>query len=157
MNNKKGYTLIELLVTVLITAILAGAVTLNSNIGQPTAKGVAEKIAASIHRVMTKAERIHDDFTIELRGDDIWITWKSKGMFYQKDVYIINIPNGFSIERNNFTKSITYSSEDNTFDVENTFGTTFTVFRDNDKSHHYIVFYREGRMRTSPTPPSSWK
>ena len=74
-GRRSAFTLIELIVGVLVmvAAISTGLISLRGV--RQTAKREAERVAAYIHRIMGKAERINKNFFIEVYTDFIRLNW----------------------------------------------------------------------------------
>ena len=59
-----GFTLAELLVSMLIMSILALTINLNPTMFRQTAKREAERIVSYLNRQMSRADRIHQEFIL---------------------------------------------------------------------------------------------
>ncbi|MBQ4429913.1 MAG: type II secretion system protein, partial [Synergistaceae bacterium] len=61
MENKrcKGFTMVEVMVTVLILGVMAAVLTINPKAAEHSAKREAEKVAVYIGNLMKKSDRIH--------------------------------------------------------------------------------------------------
>ena len=150
-----GFSLVEVLISVTILMVMASSVTLNVNMLRPTAKGEAEKIAAYIHKVMRRSDRIHDGFAIKFKTHngqrEIWIVWDSKGDSKYEYVDVVPVNSGFYVTSNYLKDNLSYSPQSNTFV---SIGRTLTVTRTSDNSYYYVIFYQYGgRIRVSQTPP----
>lgn len=65
--RRKGFTLVELIIAIMIMGILAGAMTLNSTMSRQTARKEAEKVALLLSSLTQRADRIKGSFDIVLQ------------------------------------------------------------------------------------------
>ena len=77
MGNKRlrGFTLVELMVTVSVMSIMAAVIALNVDFTRQSAKHEAEKVATYIENLMKKSNRIHTSFDIEVKDKVIKVSW----------------------------------------------------------------------------------
>ena len=76
-KKRKGFTLIEVLMSVSIMSIMAGVMTLSYHAADQTPKREAEKVAAYITRLAQKSDRIKTGFEMEISGDALCVSWGS--------------------------------------------------------------------------------
>ena len=76
-KKRKGFTLIEILMSVSIMSIMAGVMTLSYHAADQTPKREAEKVAAYITRLAQKSDRIKTGFEMEISGDALCVSWGS--------------------------------------------------------------------------------
>lgn len=164
-SRRKGFSLLELFLAVIIIAIFTSFITANITSQDQTVKAEAEKLAAYITGLTLKADRRHIGFTIRLNdtNDSKTVYWGEKTTpseyIYKKNPTskdkVILAP-GFSIAytvKENMGSSghgeatyyeLTYDANTNEFTPNN----TFTLTKDSDNSVHY-VHIRSGRIRAS--------
>ena len=79
-NNTKGFTLVEVLMSVTIMAAMAGVMMLSHHSADQTPKREAEKVAAYITRLAQKSDRIKVSFDIEIQdARSLNVSWKEHG------------------------------------------------------------------------------
>ncbi|MBQ9419852.1 MAG: prepilin-type N-terminal cleavage/methylation domain-containing protein [Synergistaceae bacterium] len=157
---KRGFSLVELFIAIVVMMILASAVTLNINSQRQTAKQEAEKLAAYLHDLMRQADKRHQNFTIDFVGDSTiswhWVsntTPTITKLIYKKnpgkgDNPIVNP--GFTVEKTySNVSTATYDYTDNTMPMG-----TFTIKRDSDGEKYYVIIDSLGRVRTGSKAPS---
>ena len=165
MKIRRGFSLIELSICVVIIFILASTIAVNINSYEQTAKQEAEKLEAYIHDLMRKADRSHRGFTIIFKSEGIVWRWtdlrddsKNWNPIYwtatNDEKYkeqIIN--NKFQVDCNYIQNELTYDSHKHVFSAP---GRSFTVKRksDNDK-YSLVVHSKSGRIRLSENPADS--
>ena len=66
MASRKGFTLIEVLMSVTIMSIMAGVMTLSYHVADQTPMREAEKLAAYLRRLIQKSNRIKVGFQVEI-------------------------------------------------------------------------------------------
>ena len=165
MKTRRGFSLIELSICVVIIFILASTIAVNIDSYRQTAKQEAEKLEAYIHDLMRKADRTHRGFEIAVKSQGIiwrwtdlrdelknWnpISWTDKNdEKYKKQV----INNEFQLECNYTQNELTYNPDKHVFSLP---GRSFTVKRksDNDK-YSLVVHSKSGRIRLSENPVNS--
>ena len=74
-NRRRGFTLAELVVGVVVMIVTLGVTTMSLRSTDQTAKREAERLAAYIYRQMDKAVRIHKGFTMTVGTDSVLIQW----------------------------------------------------------------------------------
>ena len=72
---RKGFTLVEVLMSVMIMSIMAGVMTLSYHAADPTPKREAEKLAAYITRLAQKSDRIKVGFNMKVSGNVLNVSW----------------------------------------------------------------------------------
>ena len=165
MKIRRGFSLIELSICVVIIFILASTIAVNINSFEQTAKQEAEKLEAYIHDLMRKADRSHRGFAIIFKPEGIVWRWtdlrdenKNWNPIYWTDKndekykkQIIN--NKFKVDCNYIQNELTYDSNKHAFSLP---GRSFTVKRksDNDK-YSLVVHSKSGRIRLSENPADS--
>ena len=80
-KKRKGFTLIEILMSVSIMSIMAGVMTLSYHAADQTPKREAEKVAAYITRLAQKSDRIKTGFEMEISGDALCVSWGDNGQY----------------------------------------------------------------------------
>ena len=79
-NSTKGFTLIEVLMSVTIMSAMAGVMILSHHSADQTPKREAEKVAAYITRLAQKSDRIKVSFDIEIQdARSLNVSWKEHG------------------------------------------------------------------------------
>ena len=71
-SRRKGFSLIELFVAMIIIALFTSFITTNITSQSQTAKAEAEKLAAYITGLARKADRRHINFTIMFNSDNAY-------------------------------------------------------------------------------------
>ncbi len=74
-KSKRGFTLIEVLMSVSIMSIMTGVMILNYHAADQTPKREAEKVAAYIVRLTNKSDRIKIGFEMIISGDSLCVSW----------------------------------------------------------------------------------
>ena len=74
-NRRRGFTLAELIVGVVVMVVTLGVATMSLRSTDQTAKREEERLAAYIYRQMDKAVRIHKSFTMTVGIDSVTINW----------------------------------------------------------------------------------
>ncbi len=75
-NHTKGFTLIEVLMSVTIMSVMAGVMILSHHSADQTPKREAEKVAAYITRLTQKSDRIKVGFNASIDGGNILnVSW----------------------------------------------------------------------------------
>ena len=75
-NHTKGFTLIEVLMSVTIMSVMAGVMMLSHHSADQTPKREAEKVAAYITRLAQKSDRIKIGFGIEIQDEKLLnVSW----------------------------------------------------------------------------------
>ena len=75
-NHTKGFTLIEVLMSVTIMSVMAGVMMLSHHSADQTPKREAEKVAAYITRLTQKSDRIKVGFNASIDGGNILnVSW----------------------------------------------------------------------------------
>ncbi|MBR0257876.1 MAG: type II secretion system protein [Synergistaceae bacterium] len=75
----KGFTMVEVMVTVLILGVMAAVLTINPKAAEHSAKREAEKVAVYIEKLMKKSDRMHTSFDIEVEDKLIKVSWGIHG------------------------------------------------------------------------------
>ena len=158
MKHKRGFSLVEFFISVVIIMILASAAAFNINSHRQTAKQEAEKLFRYLHDLTRRADRNHRDFTIETVGDTA-IQWywsddtKNKPLIYKKtpganDRPIISA--GFTLAETFSGDTLEYNTTSNAFND----GGYFIITRNDGSSppHYIIVEGDTGRLRLSDSP-----
>lgn len=161
MKIRRGFSLIELSICVVIIFILASTIAVNINSYEQTAKQEAEKLEAYIHDLMRKADRSHESFLLDITDEKIisyWehekthdypkhgkkIYWKGNGEQGKENPIISK---GFTVKSTESLKpDVGYNHIKNSF----TQNGHFTITRDDDTTKYY-VYIRLGRVRISET------
>lgn len=79
-NRRKGFTLVEVLMSVTIMSVMAGVMMLSHHSADQTPKREAEKVAAYITRLAQKSDRIKVSFDIEIQNEkSLNVSWKNHG------------------------------------------------------------------------------
>ena len=151
--NRRGFTLIELFIVMVIMIIFASFITMNMDSQKQTAQQEAEKLAQYLHDVMRKADRRHMKFVIEKATDEITWKWLSGNTTYDTEEKLIYKKNPSDSDKPiisaNFTLDlspapITYNAYENEFEQKS----TFTITRNGDSAEYYL-HVKEGRLRLS--------
>ena len=80
MASRKGFTLIEVLMSVTIMSIMLGVMTLNYSVAAQTPKREAEKLAAYLTRLIQKSNRIKVGFQVEIpHATALYVSWDAAG------------------------------------------------------------------------------
>ena len=80
MESKKGFTLIEVLMSVTIMSIMAGVMTLSYHVADQTPMREAEKLAAYLRRLIQKSNRIKVGFQVEIpNATALYVSWDISG------------------------------------------------------------------------------
>lgn len=142
-----GFSMIELLTAVLVTAILSMAFVFIPSMTRQSAKSEAEKIAAKIKNLMQQADRRHIGFTIEFYENinEVRIKWSDD--HHQ----VLPVNSAFRIKSNNNGANLVYSIKNSSFLPP---GRTITVKRDDGKEYYVIIYVPGGRIRTSAQKPA---
>ena len=99
-NRRKGFTLAELIVGVVVMIVTLGVATMSLRSTDQTARREAERLTAYINRQKDKAERIHKDFNMTVDPYKVLINWGDRqyddASFEASDGcgYSKNFPNG---------------------------------------------------------------
>ena len=139
-SRRKGFSLIELFVAMIIIALFTSFITTNITSQSQTAKAEAEKLAAYITGLARKADRRHLGFTITFNSNSTTTSWDRAP---SPDIFAL--APGFSLEK---AKNFTYNSNKNEFEDYD----TITLKRDLDGKKCYIVIGDVGgggRIRVS--------
>ena len=154
-SRRKGFSLIELFVAMIIIALFTSFITTNITSQSQTAKAEAEKLAAYITGLARKADRRHINFTIMFNSDNAYNyfgsdTEKRTYIFHNgtiDDTYdkkIILSP-GFSLKAN--VNKLEYDSNENEFNAGE-----IILTKDLDSTKSYIIIGdvdNGGRIRVS--------
>ncbi len=144
MKKRTGFTLVELIITLLVMSITYAAMTMSSAAAKQTAEHEAERLAAYIYRLMDKADMIHNNFSMITAPGYILINWVS-GV---QDTSFKATPGC----RYHMEGEIKYNSRKKRF----TSGRTITI-TDSQGEVYYVIIagITEGRIRISPTNDAS--
>ena len=161
MKHKRGFSLVEFFISVVIIMILASAAAFNINSHRQTAKQEAEKLFRYLHDLTRRADRNHRDFTIETVGDTA-IQWywsddtKHKTPIYKKtpganDRPIISA--GFTLAETFADNEIVYNVTENSFKrgdpPDKDANGHFIITRNDGSSPPHYIMIRGGRARLS--------
>ena len=75
-NRRRGFTLAELTVGVVVMIVTLGVATMSLRSTDQTAKREAERLVAYLYRQMDKAERAHKVFTMTVNTQSVTINWR---------------------------------------------------------------------------------
>lgn len=77
-NRRKGFTLTELLMGIVVMTIMASAAVLSMSVADQTSKREAEKVAAYLVRLVEKSDRIKHGFNLEIKDSNkIVVSWNA--------------------------------------------------------------------------------
>lgn len=148
-NSRKGFTLIEIVVGILVMLLLLTVARLSITIEGQSAKREAERVEAYIYRLMQMADRRRQNFDLDTFQDYIEIKWEG----------IVSIDTSFKASpgcsySDNFV-DITYNVMNRRFKKgDKDEGGTITINgADNDKWFVILSLNTEGRVRISDTSP----
>lgn len=74
-NRRRGFTLAELIVGVVVMIVTLGVATMSLRSTDQTARREAERVVAYIYRQIDMADRIRKDFTMTVGTSSITINW----------------------------------------------------------------------------------
>ena len=143
-KNRGGFTLVEVMITVSIMAIMASVLTFSTDFTKQTAKREAQRLFVFLYRSMNKADSRRINFTFIASPAHVLLNWgngkyekliASKGCAYSN-----NFPGG----------ECTYNARNRRCNT----GGTITVL-DSEGKKYYVVLagITEGRIRLSETRP----
>lgn len=140
MKKRKGFTLVELIISLLVMSITYAAMSMSSAAAKQTAEHEAERLAAYIYRLMDKADMLHNNFYIVTDPGYILVNWDSG-----PDDLSFKATQGCRYEMEG---KLTYNSRKRRFNN----GGTITV-KDSQDGVYYVIIagITEGRIRISPT------
>ena len=164
-SRRKGFSLIELFVAMIIIAAFTSFITTNITSQSQSVKSEAEKLAAHITDLTRKADRRHINCHIKFNSDNVYSYFGEKDE-EERRTYIydarttgtvspdkIVLSPGFTIS-SDFTnlseKKLTYDSNENEFSNKGKIIITNTLASNKDDKSYYIHF-RFGRVRASET------
>ena len=152
LNKLKSFSLVELLVAIAITLILAGTIALSvKRIGKPSAKSEAERLASYLIGLTKKYGSIRKNFDIEFDSHNQltqFSVWPAERKLRKLDTYKMKTGCTFEWEGRNL--ELKYRYDTNTFQRQ---GGTF-IIRDSENRGYYVIIYPiGGRIRTSSTSP----
>jgi len=165
--RRRGFSLLELFIAMVIIAIFASFITANINSQAQTAQSEAERLEAYLTDLTRKADRRHLDFTIKFESDNAYYYWafgkdddvNTRGYLYHENpdkidttkyTLLFNKPilaQEFSISHNfeNLKENqLTYNATENEFNEKGRITLTQTL----DQTKYY-VHIRSGRARAS--------
>ena len=174
--RRRGFTIIELFISMVIIAIFTSFITSNISSQSQTAKSEAEKLAAYITDLTRKADRRHMSFVIKFHSGYTYYYWVhgkdndkyTRGYLYHnnpeeidKTKYTLltdtpiltpgfSLSGKFGLDKGVYEADIdelSYNSNKNEFDYNG----TLTLTRTLDSTRYNIVIDQEGRIRTEET------
>ena len=74
-RHRKGFTLIEVLMSVMIMSIMAGVMAISFHSADQNPKREAEKVAAYITRLTQKSDRIKMSFDVKISNNALIVSW----------------------------------------------------------------------------------
>lgn len=143
MKKRKGFTLVELIISLLVMSITYAAMSMSSAAAKQTAEHEAERLAAYIYRLMDKADMLHNNFYIVTAPGYILVNWDSG-----PEDTSFKATAGCSYSSNFWGGKLRYNSRKRRFKN----GGTITV-KDSQDGVYYVIIagITEGRIRISPT------
>ena len=84
-NKRKGLTLTELLVGVIVMMITLSVATISLTSTDQTPRREAERITAYLTRLTQKSDRVKVSFDFELSGNTLKVSWKEHGKNMEPD------------------------------------------------------------------------
>ena len=138
LNKLKSFSLVELLVAIAITLILAGSI---------------ERLASYLIGLTKKYGSIRKNFDIEFDSHNQltqFSVWPAEKKLRKLDTY--KMKKGCTFEWEGRNLELKYRYDTNTFQRQ---GGTF-IIRDSENRGYYVIIYPiGGRIRTSPSPPQN--
>lgn len=144
-NRRKGFTLIEVLMSVTIMSAMAGVMILSHHSADQTPKREAEKVAAYITRLAQKSDRIKVSFDIEIQdARSLNVSWKEHGQNMESPFevsaglkYSSNFDsNTLTYDYNNFPNGAKISVQDN---VTSTTTHKYIGITSNNSQFYYVL------------------
>ena len=152
--KRTGFTMLELVISIAILAIMAAALTLNLASIKFTAKHEAERLAAKISSLMLKADKTRTHFQINLYENKIRFKWNNNYSDIKNDknffIEDFEAGKGCSFSWNAPSDVLYYSYITNKFSQ----GATITV-KCEEKNYYVIIATIGSRVRVSDTKPES--
>ena len=143
-SRRSGFTLIEVLTSLIVMTVIAGAAMMSVTSAKQTAKREAERVQNYIYRQMQRADRMHRNFTIEVFTDHLNVNWKD----YDNIDSSFKPSDGCTFENHN-TQDKTYNFAKKRFS-----GGTIRVHGADGVTYYVILAVaNEGRVRISDTAP----
>lgn len=141
-KNRRGFTLVEVMIAVSIMVIMSAVITFNSDFTKQTAKREAERLFVYLYRSMKKADRRRINFTFTPSPAHVLLKWgNGRNEFFWTSsgcAYDHNFPGG----------ECTYNARNKRSNT----GGTITVYGADGKKHYVILAgINEGRIRLSET------
>ena len=84
-NRRRGFTLTELIVGVVVMVVTLGVATMSLTSTDQTPKREAERIAMYLTRLTQKSDRIKVSFDVELKDNKLAVSWKKHGENMEAD------------------------------------------------------------------------
>ncbi len=142
-NSRKGFTLIEIVVGILVMMLLLTVARLSITIEGQSAKREAERVAAYLYRLMQMADRRRQNFDISTFRDHISIKWEGTA----------SIDTSFKASPGcEYPKSIAGKLTEITYNAMNrqfNNGGTITINGADGKTSEVTLGTTEGRIRIS--------
>lgn len=141
-KNRRGFTLVEVMIAVSIMVIMSAVIVLNSDFTKQTAKREAERLFVYLYRSMKKADRRRINFSFIPSPAHVLLNW-SNG---RNEKLLASSGCAYS---NNFKDGeCTYNARNKRSNT----GGTITVYGADGKKHYVILAgINEGRIRLSET------
>ena len=139
--KRKAFTLTEVVVTVLILGIMAGALVLSPNSSKQSAKREAERTAAKINRLIATADRMHITLWIDVKDDSLEIRTSKRYDADDEPQEKFPVTPGCSYSRYQTTKHFSYnvSSSESVKSHENFTMNNINVDVDTDPQGKYNI------------------
>ncbi|MBQ3403639.1 MAG: prepilin-type N-terminal cleavage/methylation domain-containing protein [Synergistaceae bacterium] len=144
MENRRGFTVVEVLVCLVVMAIMAAAMTIAPGTTKQTAEREAQRVMMWLYRQIDRADRLHTYFAITPDVDHILILWKGDATTQDRSF----TPTAGCSYSKNFG-SITYNSQIKRFIN----GGHISVHASDGGVYYVIIAPQEGRIRISDTQP----
>lgn len=147
MKKRTGFTLVELIISLLVMSITYAAMSMSSAVAKQTAEHEAERLAAYIYRLMDKADMLHNNFYIVTAPGYILVNWDSG-----PEDTSFKATAGCRYESDFWGGELKYNSRKRRFNN----GGKITV-KDSQGGVYYVIIagITEGRIRISPTDDAS--
>lgn len=133
-THRKGLSLMELFIAMMIVAILTSFIAPNVASQRQTAKQEAERLAAFLTGLVRKSDRRHMDLTIKFETNKVTCN---------SDEFILT--QGFSVSQNFSGNQVVYYSNENVFESKG----KLTIVSPYDEMPHYVHIRLDGRVRAS--------
>lgn len=148
MKKRKGFTLVELIISLLVMSITYAAMSMSSAAAKQTAEHEAERLAAYIYRLMDKADMLHNNFYIVTAPGYILVNWGDADSVDTS----FKATAGCRYESNFWGGKLKYNSRKRRFNN----GGKITI-KDSQGGVYYVIIagITEGRIRISPTDDTS--